>query len=55
MTTEADRTANPVEAIFLETCSPRYVLIDCVRGYVLRNVTMESGVKVRNRSGVLQI
>jgi len=49
------RTAYSVEAIFLEAFSLSYLLIDGISGYVLGNVTVESGIKVRNRSGVLQI
>lgn len=44
-----------MEAVFLEALSPSYLLIDGISGYVLGNVTVESGVKVRDRSGVLQI
>ena len=44
-----------MEAVFLEAFSLSYLLIDCISGYVFGNVTVESGVKVRDRSGVLQI
>jgi len=44
-----------VEAIFLEALSLSYLLIHGISGYVLGNVTVESGIKVRDRSGVLQI
>ena len=44
-----------MEAVFLEAFSLSYLLFDCISGYVLGNVTVKSGVKVRDRSGVLQI
>ena len=44
-----------MEAVFLETFSIGYILIDGICRYVLGDVTMESGVKVRDRRGVLQI
>ena len=41
-------TAYSVEAVFLEAFSLGYLLIDGISGYVLGNVTVESGVKVRD-------
>lgn len=61
MSTANDRTANfkptadSVEAVFLEVFPLSYLLIDGISGYVLGNITVKSGVKVRDRSGVLQI
>ncbi len=61
MSTANDRTAifkhtaYSMEAVFLETFSIGYILIDGICRYVLGDVTMESGVKVRDRRGVLQI
>jgi len=49
------RTAYSMEAVFLEAFSLSYLLINRISGYVLGNVTVKSGVKVRDRSGVLQI
>jgi hypothetical protein len=49
------RTAESVKTVFLEAFSFGYLLVDGIRGYVLRNVAVERGVKVRDRSGVLQI
>ena len=60
MSTANDRTAifkhtaYSVEAIFLQAFSLGYLLIDGIGGYVLGYVTVESGVKVRDRRGVLQ-
>jgi hypothetical protein len=49
------RTADSVKTVFLETFSVGYLLVDGIRGYVLRNVAVERGIKVRDRSGMLQI
>jgi len=48
------RTADSVKTVFLEAFSLGYLLVDGIRGYVLRNVAVKRGVKVRDRSGVLQ-
>jgi hypothetical protein len=44
-----------VETVFLEILELRYLLVDGISGYMLRNIAMESGVKVRDRSGVPQM
>ena len=61
MSTANDRTANfertaySVEAVLLEAFPLSYLLVDGISGYVLGNIAVKSGVKVRNRSGMLQI
>jgi len=53
--TNFKHTAYSMEAVFLETFSLSYLLIDGIGGYVLGNITVESGVTVRDRRGVHQI
>jgi hypothetical protein len=44
-----------VETVFLEILELRYLLVDGISGYMSRNIAVESGVKVRDRSSVPQM